>query len=210
MRFPFREGAAGKLRTRYQVSKVSEALLAHDEIVTLAREVLSSAARDEAEEIARMLAGTKASKGRARDRLIEIVQPPPKRPMYYCQYEMTLLPHHTRDALRYLGDFVDLMVKAAVYETTQDRSVFRLSLGSAIGQFRKAYPAEKRLGDWLGRYNRFLYRDAKHGMRLPADRIEHRFTSREVVIAVFVTLAIADTIEKISTAAARVRSDQPM
>lgn len=70
-------------------------------------------AYDEAEEIARTIAGSRASRSRARDRLVEVVQPQPKRPMYYCQREMTRLPHQTRDALRYVGDFVDMMVKAA-------------------------------------------------------------------------------------------------
>lgn len=208
MYYPYEEDAAGQLRTCYSTSKTSEALLAHDEIVALAKEVLTESDYVEAEELAKMLAGTKSKKKVARIRLMKVVQPPPKRPLMYCQHELLFLPYHTRDILRDLGDFVDMLVKAAIYGEIQKNQVFHSSLGPAINQFEKCFPNERKLVDWLRRYNRFLYRDAKHDMKLPPGRREHRFTSREVVLCIFVTMELGNIITQISPTAANVRNDQ--
>jgi len=208
--YPYEEDAASHLRTRYSTSKASEALLALDDIIVLAQEVLPDNACKEAEQLAKMLASTDRNKNAARDRLMQIVKPPPKRPLMYCQLEIPHLPYHTRDILRDLGDFIDMLVKSAAYEKTRKNSVFRSSLGLAINQFAKCYPDQEQLFDWLQRYNRFLYRDAKHDMKLPPGRKEHRFTSREVVLSIFVTMKLGEILTKLSPMAARVRSDKYM
>ena len=64
--------------------------------------------------------------------------------------------------------------------------------------------------DWLYRYNRFLYRDAKHDFKLPSGRKEHRFTSREVVLCLFITKELAERIITLSDTAGRVSRDEPM
>lgn len=175
--YSYKEGAAGKLRSRRKTGKTSEALLAQEEIVSLAKELLSTETHREAEELSKMLVGTEAYQDAARSRLITIVQTPPKRPMYYCQHEVQFLPDWTRNTMRYLGDFVDMLVKAAVYEKTQDRRIFRSSFGPAIAKFKEYIPEYEQLACWLRRYNQFLYRDAKHYLKpeLPANRKEHRF-----------------------------------
>lgn len=208
MYYPYDEDRAGILRDRHLTSKASEYLLADREIVSLAKKTLTTQEYREAENLAIELTGTKRKRELARDRLIEIVRPPPKRPLYYAQDEVLYLPHHTRDTLRYLGDFIDMLVKSAVYEKTRDTHVFRLSLGPAIGKFETCWPDSKGLAGLLRKYNRFLYRGAKHDFELPAGRRMHRFTSREVVLTIFITMKLADKIIAISPVAERARQDQ--
>ena len=106
--------------------------------------------------------------------------------------------------------YVDMLTKAAVYEKEQKDDIFRLSFGPAINRFSKYYSSETQLTNWLLRYNRFLYRDAKHGFVLPAGRKEHRFTSREVVLCLFITKELANKIKNLSATAMRVSRDEPM
>jgi hypothetical protein len=126
------------------------------------------------------------------------------------EHELEFLPRWTREALRILGDFIDMLTKAAVYEKENNRDIFRMSFGPAVKKVEAFYPQEKQLIEWLGLYNRFLYRSAKHDFKLPPGRTEHRFTSREVVLSVFVTKELADKITTLSATAARVRRDEPM
>ena len=208
MYYPFQENRAGVFRGRHKTSDASEYLLASEEVISLARDVLSEKDYLEAEGIAHKLTGTKRDKGSARTRLIQLVKPPPKRPIYYAQHEMEYLPRWTRNALRYLGDFIDMLVKSSVYEKTRDRRVFNSSLGPAISQFRQHWPNHSSLADLLWRYNHFLYRGAKHDFTLPASRKTHRFTSREVVLTAFITMNLADRLTAISSMASEVRNDK--
>lgn len=210
MMYPYEEDKAGKLRDRHETGKPGEALQADDQVISLAKELLNDSLYLEAESLAEMLTGPRSEKASARVRLITILQPPPKRPIYYLPREIRSLPHWTRNAMRFLGDFIDMLVKASTYEKMGDEDIFRSSLGPAIGQFKKAFPKEEKLVDWLMRYNRFLYRDAKHDMDLPATRKEHRFTSREVVLCIFVTKELADRLTLLSEFALRVRQDKPI
>jgi len=112
--------------------------------------------------------------------------------------------------MRDLGDFVDMLVKAAVFGRLGKRTIFQTSLGPAITQFGRCFSDQQRLIDWLTRYNQFLYRDAKHDFQLPSGRREHRFTSREAVLTVFITMELADAVCALSPTAARVRRDEPI
>jgi hypothetical protein len=194
MRYPYKDDEAGKLRDRHKTGNLSEALLADSQILSLARELLRTEICSEAEEQSRLLVGSRADKSKARAHLIRIIEPPPKRPIYYPEREIKSLPHWTRDALRFLGDYIDILVKAAVYGKMGNNGVFKSSLGPAIVEFRKACPQDPKVVDWLHRYNEFLYRDAKHDMKLPPNRSEHRFTSREVVLCLYVTRELANRI----------------
>jgi hypothetical protein len=208
MHFPYEEDEAGVIRGRHKTSDASEYLLAEREIIALAKDVLSEREYSEAEEVAKQLTGKKRDKDLARARLVALVKLPPKRPIYYAQYEMLFLPRWTRNALRYLGDFIDMLVKSAVYEKINDRRVFGLSLGPAINQFQRCWPSYESLVDSLQRYNRFLYRGAKHDFTLPAGRKTHRFTAREVVLTAFITMNLADKIVSISYMAKEARNDK--
>jgi hypothetical protein len=195
--------------SRYATGKKSEALLADPEIVKLAGELLTTERLEEAECLATMLVGTKSNRNEARRRLIEIVHPPPKRPLYYTQYEFTYLPRWTRDALRYLGDFIDLLLKEALYENTRDEYAFESPMGRTIESIRKTRPDfSPQMIEWLKLFNSFVYRPAKHDFKLPKGREEHRFTSREVVLTAFVTMELADRIAGISPRARLARLDQ--
>lgn len=208
MYYPYHGSKAGMLRDRHLAANASEYLLADDQVVSLAKDVLSDEEYLEAEELAVRLTKTKRKKDSARAKLMELVKPPPKRPLYYAQFEMRRLPRWTRDALRYLGDHVDVLVKGAVYEKTKKARIFNSSLGPAIDQFQKYWPDHSRLADLLRRYNRFLYRGAKHDFRLPPNRKTHRFTSREVVLTAFITMKVADRLTTISCIAQGVRRDK--
>lgn len=207
MYYPYRTGKAGILRDQHQVSNTSEYLLANRDIISLAKQVLTEQEYFEAEDLAGKLTGTKQEKVFARARLTEIVKPPPKRPIYYAQYQMTRLPRWTRDALRYLGDFIDMLVKTAIYEKTHQKSIFQSSLGPAINEFQRYWHDSNQLADILSQYNRLLYRGAKHDFILPTGRKAHRFTSREVVLTAFITMNIASRITAISPMAEKVSKD---
>jgi len=206
--YPYDEDAAGKFRGSHKTSDAAEYLLANKEIISLAKDVLSDQKYTEAENIALQLTGKKKDKDLARERLIDIVQPPPKRPIYYAQYEITFLPRWTRDTLRYLGDYIDMLVKSAVYEKTKDTRIFNSSLGPAITHFQKHWPGNDSLADLLIRYNKFLYRSAKHDFALPSDRKMHRFSSREVVLTAYITMELGNRICDISSVAKAARNDQ--
>lgn len=210
MMYPYEEDKAGKLRDKHETGKSDEALLADDEIISLAKELLDNEIYLEAERLVLMLVGSKSEKNSARSRLISVLQPPPKRPIYYLPREIRSLPRWTRNTMRYLGDFIDMLVKASAYEKIGDVNIFDSSLRSAIGHFRRAFPEETKIADWLSRYDQFLYKGAKHDMKLPITRKEHRFTSREVVLCLFVTKELADTLTQISKYALNVRQDHPM
>jgi hypothetical protein len=208
MEYPYKEDEGGVIRGRHLTSKASEYLLVNREIVSLAKAILSEPEYLEAEEIALKLTGRKSDKDYARARLIEVVKPPPKRPIYYAQGELLYLPRWTRDALRYLGDFIDMLVKSAVYEKTDDRRIFRTSLGPAINLFQKFWPGYDSLADFLQKYNRFLYRGAKHDFTLPSNRKSHRFSAREVVLTAYITMNLAERLSNISQVARDVKNDK--
>ena len=110
--------------------------------------------------------------------------------------------------MRFLGDYIDMLVKAATYEKMQDKKIFGNSLGPALGKFVRAYPTETKLADWLSRYNRFLYKDAKHDMILPSGRLEHRFTSREVVLSLFITKELGEKLAALSGKDRKAKNDE--
>jgi len=122
---------------------------------------------------------------------------------------MQFLPYWSRDILRDLGDFVDMLVKAAVYERTNAADVFDRTLAQAIDQFEQHLPSHMQLVNWLRKYNQLLYspKSASERVRYPD---QHRFTVRETVLIIFVTMHLADKITAISRMAALVRQDKQM
>lgn len=208
--FPYTEDEAGILRDSHETGKSSEALLADEQILSLAKELLPESTYTEAESLAKMLTESKSRKAVSISQLISVLRPPPKRPIYYLEREIRSLPHWTRNAMRFLGDYVDMLVKAAAYEKLKDNRIFDNAFGPAIGKFEIAYPKEKMLANYLSRYNKFLYRDAKHDMQLPTNRKEHRFTSREVVLCMFISKELATRVIKLSELASKVNKDQPI
>ena len=92
MHYHYEEEQAGELRDDHLTGKITERLTADKEVVSLAHEVLTEQQYLEAEDLAKKLVGKKREKAFAREKLMEIVEPPPKRPLYYTQWEIQFLP----------------------------------------------------------------------------------------------------------------------
>jgi hypothetical protein len=186
--------------------KKSEALDALPVVVKLAKDTLNPNTLIEAENIARKVIGSKKKQNEARIKLMNLVAPPPKRPLYYLENEIQYLPRWTRDSIRYCGDYIDLLVKAAAFEFSQDSRAKQYSLGKNINILKsKKYNVPIELIDKLSRYNSFLYRPGKHDFKVPKGR-GHRFTSREVVLTAFITMKLAEDIKSISKLAKQASS----
>ena len=188
------------MSSHYLTGRKGEELLASMEVVDLAQSILPEEQFELAEETARMLASSRTRRIAAADRLTALVAPPPKRPLYYAQHEMEMLPRWTRDGIRYLGDYVDVLVKHLAFQLSGDAEVAQRSMGPNIdvidrGEHRQKYAT---LIGHLRRYNSFLYRPGKHDFRLPSGRRGHRFTSREVVLTAYVTMELARRIKEIT------------
>lgn len=185
----------------YRTGDPSEALTSSPEILRLARQVLSGKEFDRAMKLSVMLVSSKSVKKDAIEQLMEMVAPPPKRPMYYAQHEIQFLPRWTRDAIRYLGDYVDLVAKHLTYELLKGASKETIPLGGTITLLEKRQALPENILAWLKSYNLFLYRPGKHDFQLPAGRHAHRFTSQEVVLTAFVTLRLVEILKQYSNCA---------
>jgi hypothetical protein len=186
----------------------SEILLALPVIEELAEETLTPLELEEAERISLLFVGSKGQKRVAIYELMKMVEPPPKRPIYYAQMELRCLPTYTRNAIRYLGDYVDLLVKAFAFEITRDKHCKSRSLGVNVKTLSsKKYGVPIELLDKLKKYNSFLYQPGKHDFTLPPGR-SHRFTCKEVVYTAFVTMKLADEIKKLSQFATKISLNQ--
>jgi hypothetical protein len=184
------------MASSYRTGRVEEALLASQEVEKLAEDVLSHEEYEHANEIAIMLVSTKPLR-KAIAELTELVAPPPKRPLYYAQHELGFLPRWTRDAIRDLGDYIDILVKHLAYQLSKDTRVSKFPMGPSLQLVERwADSLPPRLVEFLKRYNSFLYRPGKHEFKLPGDRHGHRFTSKEVVLTAFITMKLAGMIKE--------------
>lgn len=174
----------------------SEALMALPEVVELARDTLAAEKLEEANEIAQLLIGSKRQKRYAQLKLIQLTKPPPSRPLFYLIPLIMQLPRLTRDCIRYLGDYIDLLVKEMTYELAKGKAR-RSSLGVNVKTLKKAKSVPDDLVDKLQRYNNFLYTPGKHDFSLPPGR-RHRFTSKEVVLTAYISIELAERIKSLS------------
>ena len=110
------------MASRYKTGRLEEALLASDEVVQLAKQVLSKEQFNEAIHVSEMLVSSKSDKREAILKLRTLVSPPPKRPLYYAQHELGFLPRWTRNAIRYLGDYINLLTKKLAFKLTANVS----------------------------------------------------------------------------------------
>lgn len=168
------------------------------EIVDLARDVLSSDKLEEVSEISRMLFGSKKDRKYAKAKITLEVGLKPTRPLLYLMPLFQGLPRSTRDCIRYLGDYIDLLTKELTFEYMGGKSR-QNSLGrNASILLKSKSSAEIRdLAEKLSRYNRFLYSPGKHDFSLPPGR-KHRFTAKEVVLTTYITAVLAERIKSAS------------
>lgn len=128
----------------------------------------------------------------------------PKRPIYYVTLQyLPLLPHHTRETMRYLGDYIDGLVKCTATDVSSWFYHMHRSLGSNLPVLHG------KLSDDLVRalavYNKVIYTPAKHDFNVRTR--EHRFTPREVVFACLITVKLAAQLKTLSSMAQQYAND---
>ena len=177
---------------------MKEALDISPEVSALAGKVLTEVEIEKADNISLMLVG-KRTKSKGILELRNIVGYRPIRPLYYAYFELTYLPHWTRDAVRYLCDYVDQLCKHWAYICTLNEAALKVSMGKSLAIIKKS-TGEKYsdLINILEEFNKVFYVPAKHDFTLPEGRMEHRITSKEVVYTAFITMNIAHVVREIT------------
>ena len=193
-------GAIGRsmINTKYKTGNKQEALEISPQILNMAKQLLTSIEVQDADRISVMLLN-KSENDKAIQELREKVGYTPKRPISYANHELKFLPRWTRNAIRYLCDYIDRLTKHWAYACSENAKSERYSMGKALLQIRKDKNANKSgLLNILDEYNKFFYVPAKHDFNLPDGRQDHRFTSKEVVYTAFITMKLASMIIEIT------------
>lgn len=189
------------MATPFRTGRKAEVLWALPFVVDLAKDVLSEQEYMTAEKTAIDLVRSSQMREEALKQLSALVAPPPKQPLADAQKAIVDLPRWTRDAVRLLGDYIDLLVRAWSFELTGEAAAQDRSLGINVRRMEpKKFGAPAELIDHLKRYNSFLYAPGKHDFTSSKGQA-HRFTSREVVLIAFVTMKLAGQIKELSSAA---------
>jgi hypothetical protein len=190
-----------KMTSPWKSGLRSQALEALPEIDQLAKDLLTPEKYEETTKVSTMLLASKEKRRWAHAKLVAEVGIKPSRPLFYLMPLLQGLPRCTRDCIRYLGDYIDLLTKELAFEYLGGKSRYS-SLGTNASLLAKSEisPEIRNIAKALVRYNRFLYTPGKHDFSLPPGRA-HRFTSREVVLTTYVTSVLAEKIKTISKAA---------
>lgn len=175
------------------------ALYVLPEIQSLAEKVLCTEKLQEANLVAQRLLQSRKERRWAIDKAILEVGSTPSRPLIYWSVEMGGLPRNTRNCIRYLGDYMDLLVKEMTYELLGG-DARRRSLGSNARLLAKNVSKARDLAGKIKSYADFIYTPGKHDFSLPPGR-KHRFTAKEVVLAAYVTAELARSVLSISECA---------
>ncbi len=160
-------------------------------IQALAEEMLAEEELAEADIVARSLLGNREEKKWGMAKCVVRVGITPSRPLFYWMLEMRSLPRNTRNCIRYLGDYVDLMVKEMTFELLGKGR--KKSLGANSNLLIEEAPSVAGLATKLKKYSDFLYTPGKHDFGLPSGR-HHRFTAKEVVLCSYITAILAKEI----------------
>ena len=174
-----------------------EALDVLPEIESLAKDTLTEQELAETNLIAERLLGKRDARRWGIAACIIKVGIEPKRPLFYWAQRMEGLPRSTRDCIRYLGDYIDLLVKELAFELLGKGR--KRSLTANCRALLKV-PDIEVLAFMLLRYSDFLYTPGKHDFSLPPGRT-HRFTAKEVVLCSYVTSKLAKEILRLSRGA---------
>jgi hypothetical protein len=185
----------------WQSGSREEALDALPEIDSLAKELLSSEKYDETMKIALTLLKPWKERRRAHATLGHEIGLEPTRPLLYLWPLMQGLPRGTRDCIRYLGDYLDLLTKEMAFEFVGGKARQRSLGGNAVRLSKADLPPEiQAIAKILQRYNEFIYTPGKHDFSHPPGR-KHRFTAREVVLTTYISAVIAQRIKAASKVA---------
>jgi hypothetical protein len=121
----------------------------------------------------------------------------PKRPMYYIHRDIKNLPDHTRDIVRYAGDYIDHLVKFAASDILKNKKYQEKSLGANAKKLKNIIPDE--LYENLCQYNDIIYVPAKHSFSVKGR--QHLITTREAVYILISTVNLGKEIIRLSNLA---------
>jgi hypothetical protein len=161
----------------------------------LAQRILPASQYEEAQTISLMI--YRKERLRAIHRLKEIAKPPPRRPLWYLQAELMRLPRWTRTCMDFLGAYIEILAAGMTFELTEDRSCLCHPLGSNIYALSHQHNVSSDLVECLKEFNSVIYRPAKHLFNTPVAQ-EHLFTSKDVVLTVFIAKNLAHKITSLS------------
>jgi len=164
-----------------------------EDILDLSSRILSKNQIEEAENLSIMLTQSKKKREQAIRKILSILPIRPKRPLYYCHHELKYLPRYTRDSMRYLGDYIDFLVKRKAYDITKNSNNLSMSLGSNIKYLKREFDDE--FIEILRTFNQ-IYVNAKHKWDVGERR--HLFTPKEVVHSVFIAAIIGEKLKESS------------
>jgi len=179
-----------------QVCYKFERMQIDNEIMKLAIELFSEQTIERLDELSYDISYGKKKKWEGIRYLENIVKPYPKRPMYYCRIELKHLPHYTRNIIRYLGDYIDLLERQALIKFLGKKYKKGLSPKIVRSQLKPSLP--KILSDRLDKYDKLFWTPAKHDFNVDESKRRHRFTTREVIYDIFITNKLADEIKRVA------------
>ncbi len=172
--------------------KKEEYLEIDEKILILSKRILTKKQIDECEELSKLIC-TKEKKI-AINKLRILIGRRPKRPLYYLDHELQFLPRWTRNSIKFLGDYLDNLIK---YVALEYLGLKAKPLGVNLSSLKNKLPAK--LHNELTEYNELIYVPAKHDFNVKNRR--HRFTSKEVVYTAYITIVLAEQIKEISKSA---------
>jgi hypothetical protein len=167
------------------------------EIAGLAAEMLTVEQLERADEMAMTLLTRRKQRRQVQWELIRMIPLKPSRPLMYLNPIIMQLPNATRDVIRYLGDYVDLITKEMTYEFLNGKARFS-SLGINAKKLERATSVPRDLVDKLQRYNSFLYTPGKHDFSLPPEGRKHGFTCKEAVLTIYASIELGERTKAVS------------
>ncbi len=172
----------------------SERLLIDQKIFSLAEDLLSQRTIDFANELSNKIVDGRYEKIKAIRILTRIIPTRPKRPLYYARQKMRYLPHWTRDPIRYLGDYIDYLERKALKKFMINSYRKGWSPSAIRTKLRPFIPYSLYL--YLEKYDKLFWTPAKHDFKVDESIRKHRFTTKEVVYCVFITIKLSCFIKK--------------
>ena len=173
------------------------------EIYNLALKVITLDEIKTADNISLDLTSSKERKRKARSQLKIIIGMKPYRPLFYANFHLNHLPRYTRDPIRYLGDYIDHLVKFWSSEINGVHFLIK-SLGVNLKHLKRKINEDLRIN--LIDYNDLCYVPAKHDFKVIGKR--RRFTCKEAVYISFITIALAKQIIQSSEKARKYSSEE--
>lgn len=160
-----------------------------NDISELSDKVLTRRQIEKAEKLSIMLVQSEKSKNQAIEELLHILPIRPKRPLSCCRQELKHLPRFTRDAIKYLGNYIDLLVKWKTYDLTKNPINLRSALGNNIDYLKNEF--EDKFVESIRQFSRICV-NAQH--TFDEGKKRYRFTPKEVVHTVFIVANIGNKL----------------